>query len=386
MKPARVSSKRLLLRLWASVLTGALLSVSHTVASPAARSDRERTIVVSEEGGLGRIESQGKLGAILRRDEGIVTLLDVKNPSAPKVLGSYDDDARRSLDGDLAFSKDGAYLFYARQTEQFSKDGLHVLEVSDPNSPRLTTYFPMGGAYRVDSFDAGDAEYIYVLDATHGLVTLRFEPMSGQVVPVNIDPLPALKVGGPASAGIYIDPKDPATGAPLMYVTTGQTGLQIYDLSNAAAPEVIGTWEEVGLAEVEVLSTKKQRLVYAATEYWFDKSVEPRVVVLDATDLGGIKEVASFDLRYAADPQDRHRVQGMDIRGSRLYVAHSTVGVVVFPTDPNRPIVDRWNLPPGEPTEKAVTLGTPYAYDVEAVGNRMYVTDATSGQLSVFRP
>ncbi|MFP5298081.1 MAG: LVIVD repeat-containing protein [Actinomycetota bacterium] len=381
-----MSSKTLHLKLLAAVLAATLLSLVQPVAAPAARSAREKTIVVSEGGGLGRIESQGKLGAILRRDEGIVTLLDVKNPSSPKILGSYDDGATLSLDGDLAFSKDGAYIFYARQTEQFSKDGLHVLEVSDPKSPRLTAYFPMGGAYRVDSFDAGDAEYIYVLDATHGLVTLRFEPMSGQVIPVNIDPLPQLKVGGPASAGIFIDPKDPMTGTPLMYITTGKTGLQIYDLSDAAVPQVIATWDEVGLAEVEVQTSKKQRIVYAATEYWFDKSIEPRVVVLDASDLGKIEEAASFDLRYAADPQDRQRVQGMDIRGDRLYVAHSTVGVAVFPTDPDKPIVARWNLPTGEPTEKAATLGTPYAYDVEVVGDRIYVTDATTGQLSIFRP
>lgn len=367
-----------------TVLIGALLAGGLTSAAPA-RSNRVNTVVVSDAGGLGRIDSQGDVGAILRRDEGIVTFLDIKDPDRPKILGSYDDGATRSLDGDIAFSKDGAYVFYARQTEQFSKDGLHVLEISDPKSPRLATYHPLGGAYRVDSYDDGGAEYVYVLDATHGLVTFRFEPMSGQVVPVRIDPLPELKVGGPASAGIYIDPKDPLTGAPLMYITTGKTGLQVYDLSDAAAPQVIGAWDEVGLAEVEVVTTKNKRIVYAATEYWFEKGLEPRVLRLDATDLNDIHELSSIDLAYVADPNDRERVQGMDIRNGRLYVAWSTVGVLVFKIGKDA-LSAKWDLPAGKPTAKATMLGSPYAYDVETVGKHMYVTDATTGQLSIFRP
>src|SRR5687768_15360782 len=86
--------------------------------------------VVSETAGLGNIEFKGALGAVLQRDEGIVALLDMSNPTMPKTVGRYDDGATDSFDGDLAFSKDGSFLFYARQTHQFSKDGVHVLDVS----------------------------------------------------------------------------------------------------------------------------------------------------------------------------------------------------------------------------------------------------------------
>lgn len=368
-----------------AVSLAGLLVVSLGASPGSARPSREKTVVLSEDGGLGRIEFHGKkLGAVLRRDEGIVTLLDTKNPSAPSVLGSYDDDATRSLDGDLDFSNDGSYLFYARQTEQFSRDGLHVLDVTDPSAPALSIYFPMGGAYRVESFFDGTTEYVYVLDATHGLVTFRFEPTTGQVVPTNVDALPALKVGGPASAGIFIDVKDPMTGTPLMYVTTGETGLQVYDLSDPALPSIVGEWGDVGLAEVEVVATKSKRTVYAAAEYWFDKTLKPVVHILDATDLSSISDASSIDLQYAADPQDRTRVQGIAIRGNRMYIAWSTLGIAEIPLN-DRYVTAKMTLPKGKPTAKAVALGSPYAYDVEVIGDRLYATDATTGQLTIFK-
>ncbi|MDQ4025645.1 MAG: hypothetical protein M3217_09190, partial [Actinomycetota bacterium] len=171
--------------------------------------------VVSEAAGLGQIEIRGEVGAVLQRDEGIVALLDVSDLDRPKVVGRYDDDAQRSLDGDLAFSDDGKWLFYARQTEQFSKDGIHVLDVSDPSAPRLATYQPQGGSFRIAYYATEGAEWVISLDAIHGLVINRFERTSGQLVPIHVDPLPAGKVGGPASAGLAVVPKDPMSGKPL---------------------------------------------------------------------------------------------------------------------------------------------------------------------------
>ena len=172
---------------------------------------------VSKDAGLGQIELHGKIGAVLQRDEGAVALLDLKNPAKPKVLGRYDDDIADSFDGDLAFSDDGRWLIYARQTHQFSKDGLHVLDVSDPKAPRLAFYQPQGGAFRVAYYKDGSDEYVVSMDAVTGLVVNRFESTTGALVPVYADPLPIIrKVGGPASAGILIEKKDPKTKKPLL--------------------------------------------------------------------------------------------------------------------------------------------------------------------------
>lgn len=345
------------------------------MAAPGAGSAATGAAVeVSKEAGLGRVEIHGKTGAVLQRDEGTVALLDLKDPGRPKVLGRY-DTAQDSLDGDLAFSADGRWLFYARQTSNFDEEGVHVLDVSDPANPTLAFYLPAGGAYRVQYIRQGDAEWVVLLDAIDGLVVSRFIPETGALIPVHIDPLPALKVGGPASAGFFYDPRDAATGSPLLYVTTGRTGLQVFDYSEPARPLLLGTWAELGLAEIEVAATKKGRTVYAATEYWFNKRIAPEVVVLDASDLGNITERRRFGLKLT--PEESNWIQGMDLAAGRLYVAHSTHGLVGFDAASGRKVFS--HKPAGKRNPNAGVMSSPYSIDVEVQGGRAYLTDAALG-------
>jgi hypothetical protein len=343
-------------------------------------------IEVSEAAGAGRVELHGKLAAVLQRDEGIVSLVDVSKPSRPKVLGSYDgavdqQRAGKSLDGDLAFSSDGKWLFYARQSTQMSGDGLHVIDVSDPSAPALRFYQPEGGTFRVDVYETESTTYVITMDAIEGLVVNRFEPATGVVVPVFADPAPPLdRVGGPASAGLWIDTKDPKLGVPVLYASSGTTGLQVYDLSTPEEPALLGSWGETGLAEIEVVRTKNARTVYAATEYWFDESLEPEVVVLDATDLGAIAERKRIGLNVPA--AEEFRVQGMALSKGRLYVAHSSLGLVGFDRT-GHPVAYLNDL--GDRNDGATELGEPYAFDVEAYKGLLYVTDAATGRLTIVR-
>lgn len=335
---------------------------------------------VTGEGGIGSIAVAGKVGAVLQRDEGTVALLDLKNSARPKVVGRYEDPAPTSLDGDVAFSKDGKYLFYARQTRDFAKEGIHVLNVEDPATPTLVSYAPAGGSLRVAYHHDGDAEWVVLLDAITGLVVYRFERASGQLVPVHVDPLPALKVGGPMSGGVVVDPKDPGTGAPLLYVTTGRTGLQVFDFSDPAAPAELGSWtEETGLASIAVSAARRSRTVYVATEYWFDAGREPQVIELDARDLGAIEAKRRFSFGAPAD--DLWRVQEIAMAGSELYVAHSHLGLLVLD---RRGRVARVARVPGA-TAVEPPIVAPYAYGVAPSSGRAYVTDAASGLLWTLR-
>jgi hypothetical protein len=354
---------------------------------------RVATVTVSKVGGLGQIEVHGKLAAVNQRDEGIVALLDLSNPARPKVVGRFDaaeegghiSSGSAPLDGDLAFSADGRYLFYARQTTDYSEEGLHVLDVSNPTDPNEVFYQPQGGMLRVAYYHDGSSQWVVTLDAIAGLVVSRFIPETGAVAPVHVDPLPATKVGGPASAGVVIDPNDPLAERPLMFVTTGRTGLQVFDLSDPAAPQELGSWSEVGLADLEVVTSKKRRLVYAASEYWFDRTanqVRPEIVVLDATDPAAIKRVATLSL--GVEPAAETRVQGIDMIGSRLYAAHSGEGLVVFDVR-RRKVLGRFK-DPGPMNDAAAAPGAPYAIDVEATGRRLLVSDGATGRITVLRP
>jgi hypothetical protein len=360
---------------------GALVALCALIASPlpsgaaASASRREPSacafrragsVEVSKTGGLGRIELHGKVGAVLQRDEGTVAMLDLSNPERPRRVGEYADGITDSFDGDLAFSEDGNWLFYARQTHQFSKDGIHVLNVTDPAAPMLMNYQPTGGAYRIAYYKDDAGEWIVLLDATHGLVVYRFEPTTGQLIPVYVDALPALKVGGPASAGIAIEKE-------LMYITTGRTGLQIYDMSDPTSPSIVGTWDEVGLAEVEV----DGRIAFAATEYWFDASIEPEVVVLDVAKPGKIEEIERLD--FGGNALEGERVQGMALDHGTLLVAHSGKGLIS--PDPGPGCTAKTS---GKRNEGAGVMGAPYAMDVEVgSGGDVYVTDAATGVLTV---
>ena len=346
------------------------------------------SVEVSETAGAGRVEVHGKIAAVLQRDEGIVSLVDVSKPARPKVLGRYDGGieqqrAGKSLDGDLAFSSDGNWLFYARQSTQMSADGLHVIDVSDPAAPALRHYQPEGGTFRVALYETESATYVITMDAIEGLVINRFDPTNptGILVPVYSDPQPAARrVGGPASAGLFVDPKDPQLGVPLLYATSGTTGLQIYDLSTPEQPALVGSWGEKGLAEVEVVRTKGSRTVYAATEYWFNETLEPEVVVLNANDLGAIEAKKPIGLNFPAS--EEFRVQGMTIDKGHLYVAYSSLGLVEFALD-GHPVGYLTDL--GERNEGSTELGEPYTFDVDAAKGLLYVTDAATGTLSLVR-
>lgn len=337
------------------------------------------TLEVSKAAGLGRIELNGDLAAVLQRDEGIVALLDVSDRSRPKVLGRYDDGADQSLDGDLVFSSDGNWVIYARQTVQFSKDGIHVLNVSDPKNPTLASYQPGGGSLRIAHYDDGSTEWIVVMDAISGMVVYRFEPTTGVLVPVHVNALPALKVGGPASAGLVIQ-KDPILKKPLLYASTGQTGVEVFDFSDPTSPVLLGSWSEVGLAEIEVLATGKKRLIYGAAEYWFTKTNPPIVLELDASKLGNIDMKRALSAGCKTD--DSQRVQGMALAGDDLYVANSGVGLPVYF---GKNFFRYTPVHVGTMNEGAGYPGNYYVFDVETDGRYVYATDAANGFLTIVK-
>ncbi|HEV3472227.1 MAG TPA: hypothetical protein VG408_03355 [Actinomycetota bacterium] len=362
-----------------------MIAISAPIAQAASASSGgkcsavQRSVQISPSGGLGRIEWGETLGAVLQRDEGVVSILGPGRDylSPPRVIGRYEDDARDSFDGDLDFVDD-RWLLYARQTHQFSKDGIHVLDLGDPRAPRLAFYQPQGGTLRIAHYNDGANSWVFSLDAIHGFVTNLFDRTTGALVPVNASPLPALKVGGPASAGLFIDRKDPMTGKPILYVSTGRTGVEMFDISNPADPVLLGSWDEVGLAEIEVQASKSKRTIYGATEYWFNKQLAPEVIVLDASDPASIKKTDRWSIKAAAE--DTARVQGMTFMDGLLHVAHSNQGVVVF--SPGGSVERRIRLN-GKAQEGSAYVGAgSIAFDVEPYLLGLLISDAATGRLT----
>ena len=257
--------------------------------------------------------------------------------------------------------------------------------MSDPEEPERVFYQPHGGTLRVAYHRDGDAEWVFSLDAIDGLVVSRFVRPAGTLIPVHVDALPALKVGGPASGGLAVDPNDRELGVPLLYVTTGRTGLEIFDISDPAAPERLGAWGEEGLDALAVRATKRHRVVFAAGEYWFSRNNEPAIFALDATDPADITQVDRFTLGRPAD--DLWRVQGLSLAGSDLIAAHSHAGLIAIRTSGPRFHGVRGVTRDlgGRANEGADVPGSPYAMDVVARGRVEFVTDGSNGTLSLLR-
>jgi hypothetical protein len=158
------------------------------------------------------------------------------------------------------------------------------------------------------------------------------------------------------------------------------SGLDVYDLSQPEIPTKLGSWSGAGLADVEVKTVKGKRTVYAASEYWFEDSTPPSVHVLDATKLGEIRERDDWSAGVPATAE--WRVNGMELSGNRLQVAFSHVGLVTL---------DGTGYPKGvyqQPrsiNKDSSLRASPYAMDVESARGLLFLSDASTGILTILR-
>lgn len=105
------------------------------------------------------------------------------------------------------------------------------------------------------------------------------------------------------------------------------------------------------------------------------------MIVLDATDLGAMEEIDRFSVDAPAE--DTWRVQGMELVGDRLYVAHSQAGLVAFHHTSGK-VLERSRLS-GKPNTGHPFVGaTTMAFDVDHRAGRLFVTDAVTGMLTIF--
>lgn len=126
----------------------------------------------------------------------------------------------------------------------------------------------------------------------------------------------------------------------------------------------------------------KKRTIYGASEYWFDKTQEPVVIELNASELSKIKGFRTF--RTGAEPDDRFRVQGMALSGTTVVAAHSELGVVAFTPRVGHGLQlatfdDKRNRAAG------VFGDGNYSFDIELRKGLAYVTDAATGTLTIIR-
>ena len=213
---------------------------------------------------------------------------------------------------------------------------IEIVDITDPLNPQLITSYATSGNAN-DVFVHGNT--MYVADWMGGITIVDVTNLASPQLLTNFLP-------GSRPHSVFVD-------GDLMYV--GEfVRMSIYDVSNPAAPVIVGTHEAGGLINI------------------YDVVVQGTVVYLAAN-----REVRSIDVSDPANPQllDTYTVDayGVEAAGDRLYVAAQSDGFVILDI-----------LDPASMKHKA-TIATPggNALKVEVAGDVAYVCDDTGGLLLV---
>ena len=268
----------------------------------------------------------GNYAYIADGSDGLI-VLDVSNPGSPKLVGSYDTDGTA-----YGVYVNGNYAYVTTQhVNNQEVGGLVVFDISDPTNPTLIGRNDKGW-YEI----CVRGGYAYVADGFDGLDVIDVNDPSNPVLVGNYDT-------GNYAVGVYV------TGN-YAYVADQSDGLDILDVSNPSHPEFMGNYD-TGDYAVGVYVTGKYAYV-AAENSGFD--------ILDMSDPKNPKLLGN--LHTNGSPRNVYVI------GNYAYVTDQSDGLdVIDVSDPGRPkLVDNYD-----------TEGN--AYNLHVSNAYIYVADWSDG-------
>ena len=238
------------------------------------------------------VEVDGQYAYVSAYGNGVL-VLDVSDPAAPVVAGSYDTPnfaTSTTLHGDQLFVADFT-------------SSLQILDVSEPTTPALlASYAPAGTPF--DVAVEGNTAYLAMGANQVEIVDVTDPAAPAYVATANLGAPNALEVRGTTA---YV-----ATNSPV--------GLAIYDLSNPASPALIGSCTTLGgtfTIDVEVAGDRAFLAQSGQTIQTIDISDPTNPVVVAAFAMNG--EVAGGN-----------DGEGLFLAGRHLYAATAGSGLQVF--------------------------------------------------------
>ena len=206
---------------------------------------------------------------------GGLRIIDISNPALPQRVGSYDTDGDPASDlvvsGHHAYVADGCY-------------GLQVIDISNPANPRrLGGYDTSGQAQAL----ALSGDYAYVADGDSGL----------QVIDIS-NPANPRRVGGCDTSGYA---EGVAVSSNYAYLAEGawsdgttrhSGGLRVINVSDAANPQQLGSYDTSGDARDVVVSG---HYAYLAEDSWYEGTEwhSGSLRVIDVSDPANPQQVAA---------------------------------------------------------------------------------------------
>ena len=289
---------------------------------------------------------------------------DISSPASPVLEAAYENPG---MGYDLVIS--GNYGFMANGIR-----GLKVLDLSDSEHPaEVASYDTPGDARTIEL--AGN--YIYLGDRGNGLVVFDVSdpvnpvyqdthviPADGYMVDMLIDVSYLFVTVGDSGLLVYdiSNPQVPNLATTLetpdhcyrlaiqgdyIYMSSGDGGIRIVDISDPLAPIIVGSYNLDGYSTAIAVSGNYAYVNYG---YWDQMAIFD---VSDPQNPAFVGDYIGFDL-----------ARNIEVVGDYMYVAAYTDGLkIINISTPEAPVLaGQYNTAPG------------WSWDVDVVGDNVYVT------------
>ena len=302
---------------------------------------------------------------------GTVQILNVSDPANIQEVGAF-DPPHAVLD--VKLSHDGKYLFIGDDSEASTPElaatgqvagGIYAYDVSDPTSPELVSYLPIGPrrgphmvAYHLTPdgrelvFGANADISIAEFDREAGTLTelARYSP--DLVFGFNRSPyvVDVLYQGWAHDMFVQTEPD----GSVYLYAANWDAGIRVVDITDPADPKEIGGWNDFpeghsgNLHTVSAQWIGDKRIIVGAVEVGFAvvggigyaQGAEPGVLYLwDATDPGAIELLGQWENPMGVKAGGRPApvfdepvmsTHNLQFENGTIYLAHYGLGVWVL--------------------------------------------------------
>jgi hypothetical protein len=259
-------------------------------------------------GRIKHIKLHGNLAYVIAQDAGM-RMLDITHPAAPTWRGGY---GRLHQTTDLSTRQNSSQEEYGisdvsqlgeRPYLALAGHDLHLVDVSNPDTPRQVTLFPLAGSGQY-VWAAGDLAYVSYAEEIQGVWFYG----------VYLIDTAALSLCGAIETG---PPHGVAVAGSRAYIAGGDTGLHIVDVSDPIAPVTLGKYE-VTATNVVV----SDNLVYLTDG--------GSLHILDAGDPTAIKTLSTYKAKGGT--------WGLAVADKRAYIAAGEYGLhIIDVSDPTAP-------------------------------------------------
>lgn len=149
-------------------------------------------------------------------------MYDITNPSAPRVLGSY--EYANQFCHNAWPSKDGNYAYISDEKPQRETDGMRVFDISDPGNIRQVNKFERGTDSDVIHNVEVEGDFAYISYYGLGVYIVDIRDPANPVEVDSYDPLPSTRrTGLNGTWGVQ------ATKGPLVFASDRDRGLVILE-------------------------------------------------------------------------------------------------------------------------------------------------------------